>query len=102
MEGLDLKVFLMYLGINIALIFYHAIMYFVGAMGLGGRTGTESAGELTYNILLFALFGAAPNLIIFIIAFFLKKSVKQNAIWATVFSLMIIVGYFSMFSSVFS
>lgn len=97
-----MKVFFMYLGINIGLIIYHAIMFFVGTMGLGGRTGTESAGELANNILLFALFGAAPNLIIFLIAFFTKKHVKQNAIWATVFSLLIIAGYFKMFSSVFS
>lgn len=97
-----MKVFLMYLGINIVLIFYHAIMYFVGVMGLGGRVGTESSGELIYNILLLALFGAAPNLVIFIISFFMKKSLKQNAIWATVFSIAIILIYYYVFSSALS
>lgn len=88
-----------YLGINIFLIFYHVLMFFVGTMGLGGRTGMESTGEVVYNILLIALSGAAPNLIIFFIAFFAKKQVKQNAVWTAVFSLLIIVGYFYMFSS---
>jgi hypothetical protein len=97
-----MKVFFMYLGINIVLLFYHALMFFAGAMGLGGRTGTESTGVLFYHIFLFALFGAAPNFIVFILAFFMRKSVKQNAIWATVFSVLIITGYFIIFSSVFS
>lgn len=96
-----MKVFFMYLGINIFLIFYHVLMFFVGTMGLGGLTGTESTGEVVYNTLLIALSGAAPNLIIFFIAFFAKKHVKQNAVWAAVFSLLIIVGFFLCFRRYF-
>jgi hypothetical protein len=47
-----LKTFFKYLVINLVLIPVYILLFFMAAMGLGGRTGTESNGELMYNIFL--------------------------------------------------
>lgn len=82
------------------MIFFHAMMYFIGVMGFGGRTGNESLVELVFNLLLFSLFGAAPNLVVFLISYIRKKDVKRNLLWAESFSLLVIIGYFIMFSPI--
>jgi hypothetical protein len=88
-----LKTFFKYLVINLVLIPIYILLFFMAAMGLGGRTGTESNGELIYNIFLFSTVGIIPNAIVFLVSFIRKKNIKPNAIWATVFSLIIMIGY---------
>jgi hypothetical protein len=65
----------------------------MAAMGLGGCTGTESNGELMYNIFQFSTVGIIPNAIMLLVSFIRKINIKTNAIWATVFSLIIMIGY---------
>jgi hypothetical protein len=65
----------------------------MAAMGIGWRTGTESNGELMYNIFLFSTVGIIPNAIVFLVYFIRNKNIKPNAIWATVFSLIVLIGY---------
>jgi hypothetical protein len=88
-----LKTFFKYLVINLVLIPIYILLFFMAAMGLGGRTGTESNRELMYNIFLFSTVGISPNAIVFLVSFLREKNIKPNAIWATVFSLIIMIGY---------
>jgi hypothetical protein len=48
------------------------------AMGLEGRTGTESNGELMYNIFLFSTVGIIPNAIVFLFSFIKKEKHKTK------------------------
>ncbi|HFJ9403500.1 hypothetical protein [Bacillus sp. (in: firmicutes)] len=43
-----------------------------------GRSGSENAWELFYNIFLFSAFGASPNLSIIFLAFVWKKQEKEK------------------------
>jgi drug/metabolite transporter (DMT)-like permease len=88
-----LKTFFKYLVINLVLIPIYILLFFMAAMGLGGRTGTESNVELMYNIFLFSTVGIIPNAIVFLVSFIRKKNIKPNAIWAAVFSLIMMVVY---------
>ncbi|WP_342429552.1 hypothetical protein [Neobacillus sp. FSL H8-0543] len=95
-----MKTFYKYLIINIALIFYHVPMFFVGVMGFGGGSGSEPLSVLIETLLIFAFTGASPNLLVFLYSAFRKKNTKQNAIWATCFSAIVMAAYIITFWSV--
>jgi hypothetical protein len=95
-----MKVFYKYLTINIFLIFFHVAMFFAGVMGFGGGTGNEPTSVLVEALLFFAFIGASPNLLVFLYSAVRKKSIKQNAIWATCFFVIVMAAYITTFWSV--
>lgn len=95
-----MQVFIKYLVINLLLIFFHVLMFFVGVMGFGGGTGNESRIVLLQALLMFSFFGASPNLFIFLVSLIRGRKVKENALWTTVFMVLVMVAYFITFWSV--
>lgn len=99
-EEFQLKIFLKYLMINILLLFFHVLMFFAGVMGFGGASGNEPLRVLLEALLVFAFTGASPNILIFFVAAIRKKNIKENAIWASVFFLIVMAAYMITFWSV--
>ena len=92
-----MKTFKKYLLINILLIFFHVTMLFVAVMGIGGGTGHPPKSEMIKFILFFSSVGASPNLLVFLFSAIRRKSIRENALWAFVFSLIVMVVYFTVY-----
>ncbi|MGB5944831.1 hypothetical protein [Paenisporosarcina sp.] len=92
-----MKTFKKYLLINILLIVFHLMMLFIAVMGIGGGTGHPSKSEMIKFILFFSSVGASPNLLVFLFSAIRKKSIRENALWAFIFSLIVMVGYFTLY-----
>ncbi|HSO59014.1 MAG TPA: hypothetical protein VLQ66_12435 [Paenisporosarcina sp.] len=92
-----MKTFKKYLLINILLIFFHIMMYFGAVMGFGSATGRPPKIEIIKFLLVFSAIGASPNLLVFLFSAIRRKRIRENALWASVFSLIVMVGYFTLY-----
>ncbi|MGK7376315.1 hypothetical protein ACSFXN_00650 [Planococcus sp. 1R117A] len=92
-----MKLFKTYLFINICFIFLHICLYLVTIMGLGSGNRDAPRSEVINIMLLFAIIGLSPNLLLFFASVFRKKEIRENALWAAVFSMLILLGYFLAF-----
>jgi len=73
-------------------------MFFIGTMGLGGMGRSAGTFEVIYNVSLIAITGALPNLFVLFLSLIFKKRRKENLVWSLMFSLIIIIVYFYIFS----
>lgn len=92
-----MKTFKKYLLINILLIGFHFMMYFGAVMGFGSATGRPPKLEIIKFLLVFSAIGASPNLLVFLFSAIRRKSIRENALWASVFSLIVMVVYFTVY-----
>ncbi|WP_017379078.1 hypothetical protein [Paenisporosarcina sp. TG-14] len=92
-----MKTFKEYLLINILLIGFHFMMYFTAVMGFGSATGRPPKIEIIKFLLFFSAIGASPNLLVFLFSAIRRNSIRENALWASVFSLIVMVGYFTVY-----
>ncbi|QBP40190.1 hypothetical protein [Paenisporosarcina antarctica] len=92
-----MKTFKKYLLINIFLIVFHFMMYFTAAMGFGSGSPNPPQIVVFEAILTLSIVGASPNLFIFLYSAIRKKKIVENALWALVFSLIVMIGYFTVF-----
>ena len=92
-----MQTFKKYLSINIFLIIFHIMMYFTAAMGFGSASTNPPQTVVFQAILTMSVVGASPNLFIFLYSAFRKKNIVENALWALVFSLIVMIGYFTVF-----
>lgn len=95
-----MSTFTKYIFLNVALIFFHIIMFFAGVMGFGGAAGNESRSEILKALLFFAFIGTSPNLLVLLIAFIKKKNLKAHLVSASVFTIIVFAAYFIVFRSV--
>lgn len=72
-------------------------MYFTAVMGFGSGSSNPPQIVVFQVILMMSVTGASPNLFIFLYSLFKKKNIVENALWALVFSLFVMVGYFTVF-----
>jgi hypothetical protein len=92
-----LETFKKYLLSNILLIGFHILMYFTAVMGFGSGSPNPPQIVVFQAILMMSVVGASPNLFIFLYSAFKKKNIVENALWALVFSLIVMIGYFTVF-----
>ena len=92
-----MKTFKKYLLINILLIVFHFMMYFAAVMGFGSATGLPPKIEIIIFLLVFSAIGASPNLLVFLFSAIRRKRIRENALWASVFSVMVMIGYFTVY-----
>ncbi|MDX1806290.1 MAG: hypothetical protein R3267_04655 [Paenisporosarcina sp.] len=92
-----METFKKYVLINILLIGFHILMYFTAAMGFGSASSNPPQMVVFQAILMMSVTGASPNLFIFLYSLFKKKNIVENALWALVFSLIVMVAYFTVF-----
>lgn len=86
-----------YLLVNLALIFYHPMLYFAGIMGFGSAPVYTPDSELIKGIFALAFVGACPNLFVFLISAFRRKNIKENLIWFIVFFSFVFSAYVALF-----
>lgn len=96
----NIPVFKKYVIVNVVMIYWHGMMFFTGVMGFGSASGSPSKMVMIQALLLFSIIGASPNLFVFLHSLIKKKDVKENALWAGVFFLIVVISYFIAFSSV--
>lgn len=89
-----MKVFKAYLIINIAFFFLHAGLYVVTVMGLGSGNSDAARSEIVNILILIAAIGLLPNVLLFCTSFIRKQEILENALWASVFSVLVMLGYF--------
>lgn len=92
-----MKVFKIYFLINISMILGHIALYLVTVMGLGSGNLDAPRSEIVDILVFMALLGASPNVILFLASLIRKKQIKENALWATVFTLIVLLGYLIVF-----
>lgn len=71
-----------YVVLNVAMIFFHIIMFFAGVMGFGGAAGNEPKSEIFKALLFFAFIGASPNLVVLLISIIRKRKIKEHLTWS--------------------
>ena len=72
-------------------------MLFISVMGIGGGTGNPSKSEMFKFILFFSCVGASPNLLVFLFSAIRRKRIRENALWASVFSMIVMGVYFTVY-----
>ncbi len=88
-----MKVFKIYFFINLSMIFGHVILFVVTIMGLGSENLNAPRSEAVDILMFMAILGASPNMILFIASVIRKKQIKGNALWASVFTIIVLLGY---------
>lgn len=66
-------------------------------MGFGSGGPNPPQIVVFQAILMMSVAGSSPNLFIFLYSLFKKKNIVENALWALVFSLIVMVAYFTVF-----
>ena len=92
-----METFKKYLLSNILLIGFHILMYFTAVMGFGSGSHNPPQIVVFQAILMMSVVGASPNLFIFLYSAFKKKNIVENSLWALVFSLIVMIGYYTVF-----
>lgn len=92
-----MNVFKIYLLFNMGLIGVHVLLYVVTVMGLGSGNEGAQRSEVVNILMFMAALGASPNLLLFLVSLLRKKQVKENALWAAVFTLVVLLGYLVVF-----
>lgn len=92
-----MNVFKIYFLINISMILLHIILYVVTVMGLGSGNEDALRSEIVNILVFMAVLGASPNLLLFLISLLRRKQVKGNALWAAVFTVIVLLGYLIVF-----
>lgn len=92
-----MKVFKIYFVLNIGMMVGHIALYLVTVMGLGSGNLDAQRSEIVDILVFMALLGASPNVILFLASLLRKKQIKENALWATVFTLIVLLGYLIVF-----
>lgn len=92
-----MNVFKIYLLFNIGLIAVHVLLYVVTVMGLGSGSEDAPRSEVVNILVFMAILGASPNLLLFLISLLRRKQVKENALWAAVFTVLVLLGYLLVF-----
>ena len=92
-----MKTFKIYLLINIGFILGHIALYLVTVMGLGSGNRDAPRSEIVNILVFIAVLGASPNGLLFLASWIRKKQVKENALWAAVFTVLVLLGYFIVF-----
>jgi len=92
-----LNVFKIYFLINISMILLHIILYVITVMGLGSGNEDAPRSEIVNILVFMAALGASPNLLLFLIGLLRRKQVKENTLWAAVFTVIVLLGYLMVF-----
>lgn len=92
-----MNVFKIYFLINISMILLHIILYVVTVMGLGSGNEDAPRSEIVNILMFMAALGASPNLLLFLVSLLRRKQVKENALWAAVFTIIVLLGYLIVF-----
>lgn len=88
-----MKVFKIYFFINLSMIFGHIALYVVTIMGLGSGNLNAPRSEVVNILIFMAVLGASPNVILFLASLIRKKQIKDSALWAIVFTVIVLLGY---------
>lgn len=92
-----MNVFRIYCLFNIGLIVVHILLYVVTVMGLGSGNEDAPRNEVVNILVFMAVLGASPNLLLFLNGLLRRKQVKENALWAAVFTCVVLIGYLVVF-----
>ncbi|MGK7376360.1 hypothetical protein ACSFXN_00880 [Planococcus sp. 1R117A] len=92
-----MKVFKIYFLVNSSMILGHIALYLVSVMGLGSGNADAPRSEVINILLFMAALGASPNLLLFLAGLIKRKQVKENALWASAFTTIVLLGYLIVF-----
>lgn len=92
-----MKVFKIYFLINLCFIVGHFAFYIVTVIGLGSGNSDAPRSEIVPILVFLAVLGASLNLLLFLASLIRRSQVKAHALWAAVFSSIVLLGYLMVF-----